>query len=102
MCDNSVYSTFKCEKCVHSFHTLHDKWSYEKEWRLIPEYLDIKQECPFHYVICKPKAIIMCSKMEDEKKEEIISIAKDDSYNIFEASISDSSPDYSLIFKPVV
>lgn len=72
------------------------EWKYEREFRLIPEYIDLNNESPWHYIECKPKAIILGSRCQEVYKQKITEIAKKKSVSVFQIIIKDSNSKYEL------
>ena len=65
-------------------------WSYEKEWRLIPRIIDIKEENPLCYIHIMPKALILGEKCSGSDEQKLCEIADSKAIPVFRARISDS------------
>lgn len=65
-------------------------WAYEKEWRLIPQIIDIKEENPLCYIRIMPKALILGEKCSGSDEQKLCKIADDKEIPVFRARISDS------------
>lgn len=56
----TVDKNFMPQKQLRDLLFLKQKeWSYEEEWRLTCRLVDLEDISPLHYIVCKPKAIIV-------------------------------------------
>lgn len=81
-------------------------WEYEKEWRIIFSEIDKNPEIPsanqenkgFLYNLT-PKAVYLGSKMKNNKKEQIVKIAKEQNLDIYEMEMDNDN--YILLPKKI-
>ena len=71
-------------------------WSYEKEWRLIPRAPKIDKESELHYICCKPEAVIIGSKCDDDNRKKIVDICEKNKIPVYGIFLSETSADFAL------
>ena len=71
-------------------------WSYEKEWRVTERALEFTRKSKASYLSCKPKAIIVGSKAEQQNHEQLIEIAREQDIPIFRMYLSEDEKGFSL------
>lgn len=74
-------------------------WSYEKEWRVIPRHISLKQESNLGYMYVKPKAVILGSKCSIESQRRIIDICNGKRIRAFQADLNYLEPGYKLMLR---
>lgn len=74
-------------------------WSYEKEWRVIPRHISLKQESNLGYMGVKPKAVILGSKCSNDNRCQIIDICNGKRIPVFQADLNYLEPGYKLLLR---
>ena len=74
-------------------------WSYEKEWRVIPRHISLKQESNLGYMGVKPKAVILGSKCSNDNRCQIIDICNGKRIPVFRADLNYLEPGYKLLLR---
>ena len=77
-------------------------WSYEEEMRLIPRHISFEKEAAAHFLLIKPKGIILGYKINPELREKIRQIALEKDIVLYETWINDQKPEYKMVFQEVM
>ncbi len=73
------------------------EWSYEKEWRLIPDSPSIEIESDLSYIVCRPLAVIIGSQCQGKDRKKLIKICRCESIPIYGIFLSETNPEFKLI-----
>ena len=68
------------------------EWEYEKEWRLIPRIINISEPSDLHYIVCKPKGIILGVHANNENRDKILKIAKKEGIPVYRIYLDETDP----------
>jgi hypothetical protein len=92
---------FPKDELYNALLTKMPDWAYEKEWRLIPEKIDLLAEDEIAFICVKPTGIFIGATAKEEHKKKLVQIALENTIPIFGAFVNADeqrfSIDYALI-----
>lgn len=72
------------------------EWSYEKEWRITPRILNIREEDSVHFIEIKPQAIILGAVCSENNKRILYKIAKEKKIPAHKICLDDNNKGFRL------